>query len=1032
MNVLGASLDWWYSETYTQVESTFLVQFAENNTATGWTLLPAETTFDVTSAVANPTCNSVTAFNSLANETQLHYTCWETPTPVAAATTTVEQTAFKPINGTSSTGTVPDIVTTPTPAALSIGKSNETVAAGKSIVHFSQYEIVSKRSNRRYDGQVECFETTTTHQLNKTHSFEYKGRNLDSPAATDEGVVGKLQLAFLQAVGQATATPGTWVAEPTVVVLVEKIAAAQAVLAKGFVEQPADALRTITPTLPPGLSTLRTTPTEEGTFWVPLTARIESSADALDVPTRTKATKTPAKNDATPTDEDVSIGVPFIAHVENSAVTLKIPVNPTRPHSVVTAIWDGKTVTATALPIKVGSDDDDDIDRIVSAVVDAATPKNALDVLKQAQQTASRGGRVESSNSPASAIAAIIGAVPGSSTSGGSDGAVGSPGGLGNTNGQSSHGQVGASGPAAGGQNNGDSGVIGHIANGSNGQGSGSAVHPGEQSSNGEGESSESQDGDTDPGSSEHSPSGGQAQATQGADMGTNGNSRPVLNIGGSTVTGTFVGDQTAPAMIIEGQTAVAGGQAITIDGKRVAVLPGAAAIVVDGSTMHFAAITADPGALANIPLVTIDGNVFTANAATQFNIAGSTLTPGGQVVVSSTTISLAPDASQIIVGGQTRELSPPVITPAPLLTLDGTVYKPNQGSTYNVNGQLLAPGGAVIVSGTTVSLASDGTNIFVDGSRQLSTGAGGQGINLETITAPPMLAVDGQAYSPNGGTSYIISGQTLTPGGAITFDGPAGLQTISLNDNANQVVSIANGVSGTSTIGMIGAAASGAPILTIDRETYTAVGYSPGSGARYVVSGQTLTPGGSITLSGNDGVTTISLVPAGTAVITISDGTTSTSKIAGAYGVLPTNAPVLTIGGETFTAVNNGATYNIHGDILTPGGTDTVVIGGQTYVVTLSPYATLLEVQVVGSDGKTTSTLLETLFPATMAGSTFYNPAFTDGAAATAGASRTDGSASPTEMNTAYSSNRGSSSMAFELTATIIMLSSLVLALWL
>ncbi|EME46658.1 hypothetical protein DOTSEDRAFT_70615 [Dothistroma septosporum NZE10] len=1033
VNVLDASLDWWYSKTYTQIESTFLVQFGDNATATGWTLLPAETTFDVTSAVADPTCTSSTAFNAVANETQLSYSCWDTPTPIAAATTTVEQTAFKSINATSSTGSVPNIVTTPTPAALTIGKSNETVAAGTPVVHFSKYEVVSKRSSRRYDGRVECIERTTTHRLNQTHSFEYKGRNLDTPAATDNGVFGKLQFAFLQAVGQATATPGTWVAVPTVVVVLKKIAAAQAVLGKG-VQGPESALQTITPTLPSGLSTLRTTPTDAGTFWMPLSPSIEVSASALDVPTRVaEAITTPVPNyDVHTTDGGRLVDVPFVAHLEHSDVTLNVPVNPTKPHSVVTAVWGGKTVTASALTNDM-SPAGDNIGRLLSAVMGAASPTNALEVLEQAQQTAGRGNHEGSSDSTASAIAAIIGAVPGVIANVGIDGTVGSMGGQVRPSGETSDGTNDGHAQEETAQSDGGSATGSQGGGGSSGHGfagSGSVGQSGEH--NDIGHSSDTQSAGPDHVEAGQGSKGGQATAFQGSGSASNGNSKPVFNIGGAMVTGTIIGGPTPIAIVLGGQTAVAGESAITINGNRVILLQGAAAVVVDGATTRIAALTANLGALVNIPLVTIGEVIFTANAATQYNIGGSTLTPGGRIVVSGTTINLAADAAQVIVNSQTRNLSPPIITPAPFLTFDGTVYKANQGSTYNVGGQFLTPGGAILVSGSSISLSPGGADVLINGVVQPSSGAAGHGTGLDTITAPPVLTVDGQAYSPNGGTSYVVSGQTLTPGGVLTFDGPAGSETVSLNSNANELVVITKGVTATSMIKLIGAAASGAPELTIDDKTYTALAYSIGSGAKYIVAGQILTPGGSVILTNVDGAPTISLEPAGTALVTISDGTTSTSQIAGAYAVLPTNAPILTIGEESFTAINNGATYNIHGDTLTPGGTDTVVINSRTYVVTLSPYATLLEIRTIGPDGRTTSTSFETLFPATMTRSTIHNTDTGNSLAATAGASRTSGSTSPTGSSTIDIANRGSCSMAFELTATIIVLSSLVLAIWL
>jgi hypothetical protein len=150
------------------------------------------------------------------------------------------------------------------------------------------------------------------------------------------------------------------------------------------------------------------------------------------------------------------------------------------------------------------------------------------------------------------------------------------------------------------------------------------------------------------------------------------------------------------------------------------------------------------------------------------------------------------------------------------------------------------------------------------------------------------------------------------------------------------------------------------------------------------------------LTISGVDGKETISLLPEGTAIVSAHAGTTTTSSISGAYDVLPTNAPILTLGGRTFTAINNGATYVIDGQTLTPGGTNTVTINGHVYLVSLSPHATLLEVEVLGLNGKVVSTMFETLFPASGPSITIYNTEAVRSSTATQRATPSDG-ASPT-----------------------------------
>merc|ERR1712054_659051 len=605
--------------------------------------------------------------------------------------------------------------------------------------------------------------------------------------------------------------------------------------------------------------------------------------------------------------------------------------------------------------------------------------------------------------------------------------------------------------------------------------------------------------------------------------------SSTVLDVNGVSVT-------ASPEQVfnVDGQRLAAGGSAITFDGTTISVASDGSAAVINGQTSNFQMTTMGvsesnagdqqaQGAAANIPLITVGSQTFTANAATQFSLAsGATLTPGGVVTFDGTTVSLAQDASQVVVNGQRTELDAPRLTPAPMVTLDGTVYKANPGSTFDINGSILTPGGVITSDGTRISLAPGASAIVVDGeSTSLRSGGSqttpasneasitaapvlpvdgdrvqpqGQGATyvvsgqtltpggaitytndngevetlslnspanqlvsvidgttrstnlpnaaaMSTITAPPVLNVNGMGYAANGGTSYVISGQTLTPGGAITITNSAGeAETLSLNSAANELYTGIEGTTATSKIAGVGAMSTGAPVLTIDGETYTANSYDSGSGPTYVISGQTLTRGGEVTLSGSngEGMETVSLDSAGTAIEIISDGQTSTSTIPDAYEVMPTAAPVLTINGETFTAMNNGATYIISGKTLTPNEAETVTISGRTFVVSLAPQASLLVISAENGNGQVTATTYETLFPVQMTGGVVTNTVGMNGGGNGGAVTRTSmspgasatGSDTPEEYDPSLQ-NSGSS-LAVQLTGFAVAGGSLVLAVFL
>ncbi|KAI7306179.1 hypothetical protein KC315_g14349 [Hortaea werneckii] len=605
--------------------------------------------------------------------------------------------------------------------------------------------------------------------------------------------------------------------------------------------------------------------------------------------------------------------------------------------------------------------------------------------------------------------------------------------------------------------------------------------------------------------------------------------SSTVLDVNGVSVT-------ASPEQVfnVDGQRLAAGASAITVDGTTISVASDGSAAVINGQTRDLQMTTVGvsgsnagdqqaQGAGANIPLITLGSQTFTANAATQFSLADSaTLTPGGVVTFDGTTVSLAGDASQVVVNGQRTELDAPRLTPAPMMTLDGTVYKANPGSTFDIDGSILTPGGVITSDGTRISLAPGASAIVVDGettslrsggsqttpaSNEASITAApvlpvdgdriqpqGQGATyvisgqtltpggaitytndngevetlslnspanqlvsvidgttrstslpnaaaMSTITAPPVLNVNGKGYAANGGTSYVISGQTLTPGGAITITNSAGeAETLSLNSAADELYTGIDGTTATSMIAGVGAMSTGAPVLTIDGQTYTASSYDSGSGPTYIISGQTLTRGGEITLAGSngEGMETVSLDSAGTAIEIISDGRTSTSTIPGAYEVMPTAAPVLTINGETFTAMNNGATYIISGKTLTPNEAETVTISGRTFVVSLAPQASLLVISAENGNGQVTATSYETLFPVQMTGGVVTNTVGMNGSGNGGAVTRTSmspgasatGSDTPEEYDPSLQ-NSGSS-LAVQLTGFAVAGGSLVLAVFL
>lgn len=341
-------------------------------------------------------------------------------------------------------------------------------------------------------------------------------------------------------------------------------------------------------------------------------------------------------------------------------------------------------------------------------------------------------------------------------------------------------------------------------------------------------------------------------------------------------------------AVAIAGSTLSVGGPAHTSDGKYYSLAPSGNLIA---GTLAPSIEPSSP------PVLSVAGSTYTANSASNFIIAGQTLTPGGQINVGSTPISLHPSANVAVVGGNTQLLTTPAPSPNPaVINFAGSTYTANAASQFVVAGQTLTPGGQVTVAGTPISLNPSADVAVVGGSTQF----------LATTTPSPNAAVitfAGSTYTAKAASQFVVAGQTLTPGGQITVSNTP----LSLASSGNLAVI------GTSTqLLTTPVPVSNPAILTFAGSTYT-----ENLASQFIIAGQTLTPGGTITASG----TPISM-PQGTKIAVIG---TSTQTLATAPSVPTAEAPVITFEGSTYTA-DASSDFVIASQTLTPGGIITVL----------------------------------------------------------------------------------------------------------
>jgi len=344
-----------------------------------------------------------------------------------------------------------------------------------------------------------------------------------------------------------------------------------------------------------------------------------------------------------------------------------------------------------------------------------------------------------------------------------------------------------------------------------------------------------------------------------------------VVNVAGETFTvldgSTFANDEATltPGGVI---TIGTGDSATTISLGN----PGSNNIVINGATS-----TLNLGSINTPQLLTIDGQIFAADASGAFGIHGQTLSRGGNAITFTTngvveTLSLNSNGDKLIINGMTSTLEPassPEQTANPLTINDQlyTALNGAGGASYIIAGQTLTEGGAITYSEggevETVSLSPGGTVAIINGVSSTITPA-------STITAAPELTIDGQIVTAidGRGTTYLVSGKLLTPGGSVVFEGVNGVETVSLSPDGDTLVEQVSGATTTSELPKAFVIAqTAAPVITIGDESFVAL---PGPGPSYLLpDGQTLHPGGPLlteTIHGS--VYIVSLSPSATILL--------------------------------------------------------------------------------------------------------------------------------------------------------------------
>lgn len=211
----------------------------------------------------------------------------------------------------------------------------------------------------------------------------------------------------------------------------------------------------------------------------------------------------------------------------------------------------------------------------------------------------------------------------------------------------------------------------------------------------------------------------------------------PSFTVGNEVITA-----DSASHYVVDGQTLAPGAPAITVSGTPISLAPSSAYVAVGSSTIPLQ----DENTLSPSTIV-VNGQVITANSASQFVVGGQTVTPGAPAVtIDGTPVSVPVDVLPFItVGSQAYP------------------YAVDAAGDIVVASQTIVPGGPpVTISGETISEASDRSDLVLASGGVVTTEG------LAQLIAGALGKTAASTGSVGGNTSF--DGQTFTGGASKRF----------------------------------------------------------------------------------------------------------------------------------------------------------------------------------------------------------------------------------------------------------------------
>ena len=165
---------------------------------------------------------------------------------------------------------------------------------------------------------------------------------------------------------------------------------------------------------------------------------------------------------------------------------------------------------------------------------------------------------------------------------------------------------------------------------------------------------------------------------------------------------------------------------------------------------------------LASPPSEIVSGHsTYTLGPSSDYLIASKVLRQGEDPKAFEAPISIPVGGAIVFSGTSSQSSLGQSLIATPILSVLGSTYTMDRSSNSIVQGQMITPGGAITVSSSVISVPL----VAVTDSKSFPA---------QSVRQTPVMSILRSAFTMNMSSNFILDGQTVRPGGAITVSGTA------------------------------------------------------------------------------------------------------------------------------------------------------------------------------------------------------------------------------------------------------------------